>query len=100
MPVHAYPDLRLPLPDDRAVLDRMPGSTVPVIRQPFAAGDPLPFWAYAEFTGTLAFDLGDDPGEDRDLADDRLGRDLAAMLHAALVEVEAPSDQFARLGYS
>ena len=42
MPIHAYPDLRLPLPDDRAVLDRMPGSTVPVIRQPFAAGDALP----------------------------------------------------------
>jgi hypothetical protein len=78
----------------------MPGSTVPVIRQPYAAGDALPYWAYTQFDGTLAFDLGDDPDEDRNLADDRLGRDLEAMLHAALVEVEAPSDQFARLGYS
>ena len=34
-----------PNPDRRAVLDFMPGSDVPVIRQPFAAGDPLPFWA-------------------------------------------------------
>src|SRR5207249_1827892 len=33
MPVHRVPDLKLPVPDDRAWLDRMPGSTVPVIRQ-------------------------------------------------------------------
>jgi len=78
----------------------MPGSTVPVIRQPYSAGDALPYWAYAQFEGTLAFDLGDDPAEDRNRADDGLGRDLADMLHAALVDVEAPTDQFARLGYS
>jgi arylsulfatase A-like enzyme len=100
MPIHAYPDLRLPPPDGRAVLDRMPGSTVPVIRQPFGAGDLLPYWAYTHFSGTLAFDLGEDPGEERDLADDRVGRELAAMLHAALLEVEAPSDQLERLGYT
>ena len=29
MPVHACPTLRLPRPDDRAWLDRMPGSTCP-----------------------------------------------------------------------
>ena len=45
MPVPAFPDLRLPRPDRRARLDYMPGSDVPVIRQPFAAGDPMPFWA-------------------------------------------------------
>jgi len=61
MPLHSQPDLRLPRPDDRAVLDRMPGSTVPVIRQPFTAADFLPFWAYTQFVGTLAFDLGEDP---------------------------------------
>ncbi|MGH8631371.1 MAG: sulfatase-like hydrolase/transferase, partial [Burkholderiales bacterium] len=43
MPVPSRPELRLPLPDERAVLDRMPGSKVPVIRQPFRAGDLLPF---------------------------------------------------------
>ena len=35
----------LPMPDDRATLECMPGSTVPVIRQPFAAGDPVPLIA-------------------------------------------------------
>jgi arylsulfatase A-like enzyme len=100
MPLHAHPDLRLPLPDERATLDRMPGSTVPVIRQPFRAGDMLPYWAYTEFVGTLAFDLHDDPTEERDLADDRLGRTLAPLLRDALAEMEAPDDQRVRLGYS
>ena len=44
MPVHGLTFPLLPLPDDRAELDRMPGSTIPVIRQPFEAGDLLPFW--------------------------------------------------------
>jgi arylsulfatase A-like enzyme len=100
MPVHSYPDVRLPLPDDRAVLDRMPGSKVPVIRQPFMANDFLPFWAYTEFAGTLAFDLAEDPTEDHNRADQKLGRELADLLHDALREVDAPSDQFARLGYA
>jgi arylsulfatase A-like enzyme len=99
MPVHTHPDLRLPLPDDRAVLDRMPGSTVPVIRQPFTAADFLPFWAYSDFTGTLAFDLADDPDEEHDRANEALGRRLAGLLHDALVEVDAPDDQLVRLGY-
>ena len=38
----AFPELRLPRPDRRARLDFMPGSDVPVIRQPFAAGRPAP----------------------------------------------------------
>jgi arylsulfatase A-like enzyme len=100
MPLHSHPDLRLPRPDDRAVLDRMPGTTVPVIRQPFTAADLLPFWAYTEFVGTLAFDLGEDAAEERNLADDKLGRELSDMLYAALRDVEAPPDQFVRLGYA
>ena len=36
MPVHSMPDLKLPRPDRNAYLDYMPGSDVPVIRQPFA----------------------------------------------------------------
>ncbi|HET9729387.1 MAG TPA: sulfatase, partial [Acidimicrobiia bacterium] len=100
MPLHSMPDLRLPMPDDRAVLDRMPGSTIPVIRQPFRAGDVLPYWAYTEFVGTLAFDLGDDPLEQRNLAEDKLGRELHDMLRAALDAVDAPDDQLTRLGFS
>ncbi len=78
----------------------MPGSTVPVIRQPFTAAEFLPFWAYTDFVGTLAFDLGEDPAEERNLADDKIGRELADLLHAALRDVEAPADQLVRLGYA
>ena len=46
MPIMSAPELRLPRPDDRAELARMPGSDVPVIRQPFGAGDDVPFWAW------------------------------------------------------
>ena len=43
MPVWRFHDLKLPAPDDRATLDKMPGSQVPVIRQPFREGDMLPY---------------------------------------------------------
>lgn len=98
MPVHGPVDLRLPLPDERATLARMPGSTVPVIRQPFAAGDRLPFWAWGPFTGNHLFALRDDPGEERNLAGDAAERDAADALRAALESVEAPREQFERLG--
>jgi arylsulfatase A-like enzyme len=98
MPIHGHPDLRLPPPDDRAVLDHMPGSTIPVIRQPFVAGDPLPYWAYARFDGRHLFDLDDDPDEERDLAGTRAEGDAADQLRAALEEIDAPDDQFVRLG--
>jgi hypothetical protein len=99
MPIHRHPDLRLPLPDDRAVLDRMPGATVPVIRQPFTAADFLPFWAYTEFVGTLAYDLMRDPAENENRASEALGRRLEGLLHDALLAVDAPDDQLVRLGY-
>ena len=76
----------------------MPGSNIPVIRQPFAAGDALPYWAYAQFDGSHLFDLRDDPGEERDLAGTRAEASAADQLRAALEEVDAPDDQFARLG--
>jgi arylsulfatase A-like enzyme len=98
MPIHNLPELRLPLPDDRAALDRMPGTSVPVLRQPFQAGDMLPLWAWGEFTGNHLYDLGDDPGEERNLAGTPAERDAAEALRAALVSVEAPRDQFVRLG--
>jgi arylsulfatase A-like enzyme len=100
MPVHRFPELRLPDPDDRAWLDRMPGSDVPVIRQPFAAGDPVPYWALSRFEGHHLWDVAADPTEDRDLAGTALEKELTDMLRAALEEVEAPSDQFERLGLS
>ncbi|MGH2685961.1 MAG: sulfatase, partial [Actinomycetota bacterium] len=79
-------------------LDRMPGSTVPVIRQPFDPSDVLPFWAWGGFRGNHLFDLADDPAEDHDLAGTPAEKEAADLLRAALEEVEAPDDQYLRLG--
>jgi len=98
MPVHGRPELRLPRPDERAVLDRMPGSSVPVIRQPFADGDLLPFWAYTRFTGNHLYDLSVDPTEDENRRGEALESELADKLRTALIDVEAPADQLLRLG--
>jgi len=98
MPAHQFPDLRLPPPDDRAVLDRMPGSKIPVLRQPFAAGDLLPYWAMGRFRGHHLFNLVDDPTEERNLIDSPAEKQMAEQLRVALHEVEAPSDQLTRLG--
>ncbi len=99
MPVHGF-DIKLPMPDDRAWLDRMPGSTVPVIRQPFVAGDLLPFWAATRFSGNHLHHVGNDPTQANDLAGTSAESDAAELLRVALREVEAPSDQFERLGLS
>lgn len=98
MPVHAAPDLRLPRPDARAVLDHMPGSAVPVIRQPFDAGDVLPFWAYGRFHGNHCYDVSEDPAEEHNLAGTRVEAELTARLREALRAVQAPADQLERLG--
>src|SRR5262249_9074138 len=68
MPIHRMPDLRLPPPDDRARLDRMPGSKVPVIRQTYGPGDRLPYWALGPFRGSHLYDLHEDPAESHNLA--------------------------------
>ncbi|HVN50989.1 MAG TPA: sulfatase-like hydrolase/transferase, partial [Acidimicrobiales bacterium] len=104
MPVHLLDrEQALPLPDDRATLDRMPGSDVPVIRQPWDASDPVAFWAWGRFSGDHLWDRREDPGEQRDLVavdgrDGRAGREAAEALRAALVALDAPPDQLARLG--
>ena len=98
MPVHRVPDLRLPLPDKRARLDFMPGSEVPVIRQPFDAGDRLPYWARDQKPGNHLWNLVDDPDEERDLVGTPLEKDAEEQLRAALLEVAAPDDQLGRLG--
>ncbi|MEO6487422.1 MAG: sulfatase, partial [Thermoanaerobaculia bacterium] len=98
MPVARYPKLRLPLPDDRAWLDHMPGSAVPVIRQPFVQGDRLPYWALGPFSGNHLYDLHNDPSEDENRAGERAEREAADRLRSALIEIEAPDDQLLRLG--
>jgi hypothetical protein len=97
MPVWQFHDLKLPPPDDRAVLDKMPGSKVPVIRQPFVDGDMLPYWAAGHFDGNHLYDLSNDPEEDENLAGSKHEKTAKDLLHDALKDVEAPSDQFERL---
>jgi len=99
MPIHAMPGLRLPRPDRRAWLDTMPGSDVPVLRQPFAAGDALPYWAANPALGDHhCYRYVDDPAEE----DNRLGsadeRELEELLRVALRGVEAPDEQLERMG--
>jgi hypothetical protein len=99
MPIHGLPGLRLPRPDRRARLDFMPGSEVPVIRQPFEPGDRLPYWALDPRIGDHhCYDIVEDPDEDRNLVGTPAEKDLAELLRVALREVEAPAEQLERLG--
>ena len=98
MPINAVPQYRMPKPDQRAWLDHMPGSTVPVIRQPFEPGDRIPYWAIAPPEGHYLFNLEEDPGERRNLTGTSAERHAIDLLRAALEEVEAPAEQFERLG--
>jgi hypothetical protein len=76
----------------------MPGSDVPVIHQTFEAGDKVPFWAWATFSGDHVYDLTGDPDETENLKDTKAAADLAERLRVALQAVEAPMEQFHRLG--
>ena len=98
MPVHAFPQLRLPRPDGRAVLARMPDSDVPVIRQPFVPGDLLPFWAGRHFEGNHLYLRREDPYETANRAGDKVEADARELLRHALTAVDAPDDQLLRLG--
>jgi arylsulfatase A-like enzyme len=97
MPIGSMPDFKMPMPDSRAVLDYMPGSTVPVIRQPFREGDMLPFWGYAKQYETMMFHRGEDPDETVNRTNDSIAKDAEELLRVALQQVNAPSEQFERL---
>jgi hypothetical protein len=100
MPVRAFPDLRLPRPDGRARLDHLPGTDVPVIRQPFDPSDALPFWAGGRFQGDLLYDRAEcaATGEVRDRSDGGERAEMAELLREALGAIEAPAEQLVRLG--
>ena len=91
------PQIQMPPPDERAVLDRMPGARIPVIRQPYRAGDLLPFWAMGKFSGNHLYRVRDDPAENDNLVGSAEEKRAAEKLRAALIEMEAPKDQFERL---
>ncbi len=99
MPTHVLTrQQEMPLPDDRATLERMPDSPVPVLRQIWEAGDKVPFWAASRFQGCHLYDLAVDPKEERNLAGQPAEIDAARRLAAALRAIEAPEAQFQRLG--
>ncbi len=109
MPTHLLTaDQALPRPDERAVLGRMPGSDIPVIRQVWDQSDPVPFWAWGGFRGHHLWNVVEDPAQEHDRAASAGGdptaapgpleRELTDALRAALEAVEAPPEQLARLG--
>lgn len=99
MPIPSMPGLRLPNPDSRAFLDRMPASDVPVIRQPFAAGDLLPFWAMSPEIGDHhLYDVSRDPQENENLVGEPEEQRMQDMLRQALTDLDAPDEQLVRLG--
>jgi hypothetical protein len=79
----------------------MPGSEVPVIRQPFRPGDRLPFWVGSNVVDAhFLFDLSDDPDETENLAGTGAAEEaeMLDVLRLALKRVEAPEEQLQRLG--
>ena len=99
MPVPYYPGLRLPEPDHRAYLDYMPGSNIPVIRQPFQTGDMLPFWCLGGSTDDhYLFDIDNDPDENENLIGTKQEARMIELMEAALDQLEAPTEQAQRLG--
>jgi len=72
---------------------------VPVIRQPFKPGDALPYWSL----GSRArehhlYRLDIDPGETENRIGSRDEADMIELLRVALKTIEAPAEQFERLG--
>ncbi|MDP1795577.1 MAG: sulfatase [Acidimicrobiales bacterium] len=93
-------EFALPKPDRRAYLDFMPGSDVPVIRQPFEPGDRLPFWVGNRVNDHHLYDIDNDPHEleDRAKLGDPLEAEMLDLLSTALRAVDAPDEQLQRLG--
>jgi hypothetical protein len=79
----------------------MPGSDVPVIRQPFEPGDAVPYWVGRGCVDDHhCYNVDVDPGETEDLIGTRTEREMLDLLREALQAVDAPDDQYARLGIS
>ncbi len=102
MPVHLPGFEALPAPDQRARLDTMPGSDIPVLRQPYADGDPMPIWAGGpNIVGKHHYyDLTNDPDEQENRSNPREDEEMCELLRSALVQLEAPAEQLDRVGLS
>jgi arylsulfatase A-like enzyme len=99
MPIPPFPQIRLPRPDLRATLEQMPGTGIPVIRQPFEPGDQLPFWAgRVAPSASYLFDTDVDPLEAENRVGTRAEDEMGEALASALRSIEAPSDLLERIG--
>ena len=99
MPTHVLSrEQELPLPDHRAFLDHMPGSAIPVIKQVWDASNAVPFWAWAKFSGHHLFNTDSDPNENENKIGSGDEARMIKLLQSALKDIEAPKEQFTRLG--
>ena len=88
-----------PAPTRRATLQPMPGTDVPVIRQPFEPGDRLPFWAgHLPPSDSHLFDVDNDPGEENDRVGSSGEAEMLDALASMLREISAPADLLERIG--
>ncbi len=78
----------------------MPGSDVPVIRQPFEPGDRLPVLGRdaTRVDAHFLFDLDETPTRTRTWSGAAAEPDMVELLRVALRSVEAPGEQLERLG--
>jgi hypothetical protein len=77
----------------------MPGSEIPVIRQPFQPGDMLPYWCAGQrINEHYLFDIYNDPAESENLLGTNSEIDMQDLLRTALAELDAPDEQLIRLG--
>jgi hypothetical protein len=98
MPIwHTRPTYRFPQPDRRATLGTMPGSTAPVIRQPFSPGDLLPFCSYGTPLDDHHLSDSDDLAEIDNQVGSAAESEAIELLRHALESVESPAHQFQRL---
>jgi arylsulfatase A-like enzyme len=99
MPIPPFPHIRMPRLDLRATLEQMPGTMVPVIRQPFEPGDQLPFWAgHLPPSGSYLFDTDQDPFENESQLGTRAEIDMLEAMATELRNIAAPADLLERVG--
>jgi arylsulfatase A-like enzyme len=99
MPIPPFPEIRMPRPDMRATLQQMAGTAVPVIRQTFEPGDPLPFWAgHLPPSDSYLFDTALDPAERENRIGTATERNMMDALATELRAISSPTEILERIG--
>ena len=102
MPIHFDGIVGMPPPDERAWLDTMPGSDIPVLRQPFTQGDQMTIWSFGDQSVDKHYliDITVDPDEQENRTGEKSEEEMLEMLRSAMLSINAPDDQFQRIGLS